>query len=631
MANTALPVTSLCFWLKMGSSASAIHHNLQEHPELASQYHNELAEVFASSYKEFSALIPETKATNHLPSVKEGERESEDEKAQEKIEPKDKEKMKRKELQSKFEEILKKNELQMMMNIARAEQANIDGDLPSPQEGSSIHTESMKKTTTKGPSASGSRRQGLNFLVCVNGTTAGELGYRSTLRLMNKMDTITLFNAYNSSSLEHLPLKYHPKQIRDHYQSHLINSLASEQFYFYFTDSGPTRSYDRLTTTSMGGGGSPRNDGGSTSMGDGGSTSIGGGGDEITIALRNYIELYHPDLQTTLSYLNDYTLDKLQEPIAQLPSPDFVVIGKNRFILDKIESGIVEDPADIAPLQHPQTIPSINTGPVSSAKPTFPASATSTHPPTWTSASGKFDDLSVSGESTRGAAAKTGDHPLPHAPYLSRGESGSFSFRDSDSEKKGEGSHGTGRGGKGVGYTLLGSSDISLDAIHLPCIIIKTPLLKAPSQSHLRGTSASSSAEASPSTGPLRYLLAVNETIRSKRGLDLLKKLLNPRDTLRLIFISSRDTTTAQLHEVHSYYHHELSHQSKGCPADSTLTVIPMAGRMLPDVILEYARDMHCDFIAVSPRPRYERRRDAMSVTEQILLKSNCNVIICKN
>jgi hypothetical protein len=596
----------------MGSSASLVHHKLQDHPELLKQYQDDLADLFASSYHELAALpTPHGTRIDHLEAVKEGE--SDDEKEDEKSLSKERrEQNKRKELQKKFEEILKKNELQLMMNIARAEQMNQEGELPLPsresggeqqrQEG--LQKGKNKKMTRSGSSSSSnSRRQGLNFLVCVNGTTAGDLGYRSTLRLMNKMDTITLFNAYNSATVAQLPLKYHPKQIRDHYQSQLLNTLSSEQVFFYFADCD-------LTST-----------GGASA---GGSTSVGGS--EITTVLRNYIELYHPDLTTTMSYLNDYTLDKLQEPLIQQPSPDFVVIGKNRFILDKIESGILEDPTEAPPLQHPQTIQRVNSGPMNHSH------GTTTLPPTvatatWTSPSGKFDDLS----STAAVPVGVGHSHPPLLSKSSRGESGSFSFRDSDSDKDS-------RGGDGgvVGYTLLGSSDISLEAIHLPCIIIKTPLLKPSSHSHLQSPTTASSSPSSSSSlpPPLKYLLAVNETLRSRRGLDLLKKLLNPRDTLQLLYVSSRDTTETQLQEIRSYYHHELSHHSGGCPLDSTLKIIAMTGRMLPDVILEYALETHCDFLAVSPRAREERgggRKEAMSVTEQILLKSNCNVILCKN
>jgi nucleotide-binding universal stress UspA family protein len=496
----------------MGSSSSLIQTKLQN-PEYLHQYHNEIAHLFAASCDEIQS-----------PSTGKEAKEGKEEKSYTK-----------EELKEKFQNILKENELKIISNIAQQE---------------NLHKQnSLKKLSSKsGNDPKIPQRSRLNFLVCVNGTLAGDLGYKSTtLHLMNKnWDTITLFNVSNPNDLEHIPLKYHPKQIREKYASQLINTLSSNQYFFHFTES-PTK--------------------------------------DITAALVSYIQLYHPDLSTSIDYLNQYAIDKIHEPLALQPSPDFLVIGKNRFVLDKIESGIIEDPTETAPLQHPEVIQRVNSGPVGAA-------------PTANAPSDSFQaDDPPPAQSDSSAAAHS------HPPFLtksSKGQSGSFSFRDSDSEKKSD---------KPVGYTLLGTSDISLDAIHLPCIVIKSLI------------------QSTERTGTI-YLLAVNETLRSRRGLDILKKLLNPRDTLRMLYVTSRDTSHEQLNEVQTYYNQEIQYY---LPVNSSLTMMTMAGRMLPDVILQYATEISCDFIAISPRPKREKREGAMSVTEQILLKSNCNVVICKN
>lgn len=515
----------------MGSSASTIQSSIETNPELASKYHHELAKVFTSSYKELSRNIEEQKINNDEKNRNEGKvvEGGEDDLMSGKWSEKKSSSYTKDELKKKFEEILKENELKMILNIAKSEQ--LSTSISSNAE--------LKKLSSKNDVNS---RHALNFLVCVNGTTAGDLGYKSTLRLMNKYDTITLFNVYNPHELEHIPLKYHPKHIRDKYQNQLVNTLPSNQYFFYFTERESK---------------------------------------DVTEALREYIQLYHPDIHSTMDYLNEYQLDKIHNPISEQPSPDFVVIGKNRFILDKMESGIIEDPTETAPIRHPDVIPKVNSGPTAS---------TTSSELTQTSHEAKTEEV---------PPLLNHSHP-PLLSKSSRGFSSSMSFREDDSERRDD---------KPVGYTLLGSSDISLDSIHLPCIVIKS--FVQTTEKH-----------------PATYLLAVNETLRSRRGLDILKKLLNPRDVVKMLFVSSRDTSDESIAQVQSYYNHEIQYY---LPPGSTLTIIPMSGRMLPDVILQYGNEIQCDYIAVSPRPKYERRTNAMSVTEQILLKSNCNVVICKN
>jgi nucleotide-binding universal stress UspA family protein len=508
----------------MGSTSSLIQNKLQD-PEYLHQYHHEIAHLFASSCDQIKT-DPSGEGKEGKQGGNEGERNYTKE-----------------ELKEKFQNILKENESQIISNIAKQQQQE------RVQKQSSLKKLSSKGGNDTEDTAVSSKilpRSRLNFLVCVNGTLAGDLGYKSTtLHLMNKYDTITLFNLSNPNDLGHIPLKYHPKQIQDKYYSQLINTLQSNQYYFHFTQS-------------------PTND--------------------ITTALVKFIQLYHPDLSTSLKNLNDYAMEKFQEPFAQPPPPDFLVIGKNRFVLEKMESGIIEDPTETAPLHHPEVIQRVNSGPIGIG-------------PTQESQ----EDVGDGGATQSSAPVSAKPSHPPSLSKDSRGQSGSWSFRESDSEKK-DGNH-------SVGYTLLGSSDISLGAIHLPCIVIK------------------SFVHSTEQTGAT-YLLAVNETLRSRRGLDILKKLLNPKDTVRMLYVTHRDTTTEQLNEVQSYYGQEIKYY---CPVNSSLTVMAMAGRMLPDVILQYAMEISCDFIAISPRPKYEKKEHAMSVTEQILLKSNCNVVICKN
>lgn len=523
----------------MGSSASTIQSSYQNNPELVSKYHNELAQVFASTCQEMSS--------KQLSQQQQQQQSEEENEMKEDIKNNQSGKWDsrgnssstpsystKEEIKKKFEEILKENELKMILNIAKSEQLGNISSSNQPITTIIDSTPSSKNTNN---------RHALNFLVCINGTTASDLGYKSTIRLMNKYDTITLFNVYNPNELERIPLKYHPKHIRDKYQSQLVNTLRSDQYYFYFTENESK---------------------------------------DVTAALRDYIQLYHPDIRSTMDYLNEYHLDKIHDPISEQPPPDFVVIGKNRFVFETMESGIIEDPSETAPIHHPESIVRVNSGPINSNS--------SNEPPGQPSHEAKSDEP---------MPPITHSHP-PFLSQLSRGFSSSMSFRGNDSERKDD---------KAVGYTLLGSSDISLDSIHLPCIIIKTLV---------------QSTDKHPST----YLLAVNETLRSRRGLDILKKLLNPRDILRMLYVSHRDTSHEVLNEIQSYYNNEIRYY---LPPGSTLTIIPMAGRMLPDVILQYANEIQCDYIAVSPRPKCDRKANSMSVTEQILLKSNCNVVICKN
>ena len=135
----------------MGSSASILQNNLKNNPEIMTRYRKEFTDLFLITLEQLKNENLTEEEINH-----------------------------------KFEEVLKENELKLISRIAEAEQSKKlqkDKDI-NPVELQHIVNQSRLNYQ---------KRNSLNFLVCINGTDAGDIGFKSTLRFMNKYDTITIF------------------------------------------------------------------------------------------------------------------------------------------------------------------------------------------------------------------------------------------------------------------------------------------------------------------------------------------------------------------------------------------------------------------------------------------------------
>lgn len=129
--------------------------------------------------------------------------------------------------------------------------------------------------------------------------------------------------------------------------------------------------------------------------------------------------------------------------------------------------------------------------------------------------------------------------------------------------------------------------------------------------------------------GERSYLMAVNGNNVSKRGLDILMRLVNPRDTVELVYFSysyNHDLTNAEEKDnISEYYTKELREVG---PVNSSFKIVEYpANTDLSHAIVEYANESTADVFAIAPRAT----RNPSSITEHILSNVLLTVLLCKN
>ena len=129
--------------------------------------------------------------------------------------------------------------------------------------------------------------------------------------------------------------------------------------------------------------------------------------------------------------------------------------------------------------------------------------------------------------------------------------------------------------------------------------------------------------------GERSYLMAVNGSNVSKRGFDILMRVVNPRDTVRLVYFAhsyNHDVSTAEEKEIiQAYYTKELREVG---PVDSEFKIVEYAANTdLSHSIVEYVNESTADVFAIAPRAS----RNPSSITEEILNNVLITVLLCKN
>lgn len=161
-----------------------------------------------------------------------------------------------------------------------------------------------------------------------------------------------------------------------------------------------------------------------------------------------------------------------------------------------------------------------------------------------------------------------------------------------------------GRKGKKDGMTSLGSnSDVSLRTMHVPIIIVKQP---CPPVRH--------------------YLLAVNDSIYSERGFDMILSLVNPKDKLTLFHYYSQtsEDDIKRAKDLQKKYEEELDMYG---PVDSTFNLILKdQGKALTHCIAEYVNEKNPTFLGICPRGK----ACISSVSEYVVNNVYCSLIFCK-
>lgn len=167
----------------------------------------------------------------------------------------------------------------------------------------------------------------------------------------------------------------------------------------------------------------------------------------------------------------------------------------------------------------------------------------------------------------------------------------------------------TGRKGRKDGTTSLGqTADLALRTLHLPCFIIKQVCTKK----------------------VRTWVMAVDGSVRSEKGLDILLQLVNPKDTLILLHFYSYDDTKDEFKQIKTRYERELEEMG---PVDSQVRLIrneswvPL-GKSMADVV----NDIGPDYFALAPRARQQDIASQWSsLTEYLIRHVQANVLLCKN
>lgn len=148
------------------------------------------------------------------------------------------------------------------------------------------------------------------------------------------------------------------------------------------------------------------------------------------------------------------------------------------------------------------------------------------------------------------------------------------------------------------------TADQALRSIHYPCMIVKN-LVPA---------------------GDRFYLMAVNGTNVSKRGFDILMRIINPRDRVELVYFANQEISSAQdKYVIQDYYTKEL--QEVG-PVNSEFKIIDCPPHSdLCASIINYANESSADVFAIAPRAT----RTPSSITSDILNNVLMTVLLCKN
>lgn len=164
------------------------------------------------------------------------------------------------------------------------------------------------------------------------------------------------------------------------------------------------------------------------------------------------------------------------------------------------------------------------------------------------------------------------------------------------------GGHGR-KGPKEMPESLGSNTDTALRNLHLPCIIIKQPVVSR----------------------PRHFIMAVNDTELSRRGLDILLRLTNSRDKVTCVHFISPDDDDKDLTDMKSYYESELEEYG---PINSKFQVVTKErGEAITHTISNYVNNSDCDFFAIAPRAKHR----LSNISGHVVNHVKCNIILVKN
>lgn len=166
-----------------------------------------------------------------------------------------------------------------------------------------------------------------------------------------------------------------------------------------------------------------------------------------------------------------------------------------------------------------------------------------------------------------------------------------------------------GKGRQEIGYFAPMSSncDWILRTIQVPCLVAKRVCV--------------------PRREGKRWVMAVDGTLYSDRGLDILLTLVHPRDSLHLFYIYNDNENAEYTEYIQQHYEHDLLEYG---PAKSTFELVEQEkGKNLQHAITDYVNQLDPDLFALAPRAR--ETLTLSPVTDYVINNVTCSVFVCKN
>jgi nucleotide-binding universal stress UspA family protein len=166
---------------------------------------------------------------------------------------------------------------------------------------------------------------------------------------------------------------------------------------------------------------------------------------------------------------------------------------------------------------------------------------------------------------------------------------------------------GKGRQEKGYFAPMSSNCDWILRTIQLPCLIAKKPC------THRREGKT--------------WVMAVDGTLYSDRGLDILLSLVRPRDTLRLFYIFSLNENAEYSEYMKEHYEQELLEYG---PAHSEFVLVEQErGKDLQHALTDYVNQLEPDIFVLAPRAR--ETLTLSPITDYVINNVSSSVFVCKN
>lgn len=117
--------------------------------------------------------------------------------------------------------------------------------------------------------------------------------------------------------------------------------------------------------------------------------------------------------------------------------------------------------------------------------------------------------------------------------------------------------------------------------------------------------------------------MAVNESHKSRVGMDIVYRLITTRDILICIFVATSDMDQQTIQRVREYY--ECDMMDFG-PTDSQFVVLHSSVEGVKDAIVNYVNQSDADLFAVAPRSKHT----PSSISDHLIKQTRKSILVCK-